>query len=148
MFRCYDIPQEDAASIGEPLADTLVEYLPDTWLQSVAKNVDPFQCLFALYFVVQKTMGAEKATVAHYQERLVGQQPQEGPPGRRQEAAQAPPVPEEGEYPETPLGASDEPQEAILRAADPAGVSDMEGIALTARGAQFLRDAGIPAGVE
>lgn len=52
--------------VAEPAAATLVEYLPDKWLQTVATTVDPLACVTGMYVLIASRLAQEKGIVDNF----------------------------------------------------------------------------------
>jgi hypothetical protein len=63
VFQTWLVGEEQAKLVAEPAANTLVEYLPDRWLQSVAQTVDPLACVSCLYVLIATRLAQEKGIV-------------------------------------------------------------------------------------
>jgi len=72
VYACYQLPMPAAQSVGEPLADTFIEWFPQ-WIEPAAKGIDPALAIGRLISVLQQTSDNEKAVVTDHYERIKAQ---------------------------------------------------------------------------
>lgn len=88
VYACYQLPMPAAQSVGEPIADTFIEWFPQ-WIEPAAKGIDPALAIGRLISVLQQTSDNEKAVVTQFYERL--KQPEPSTNGHTPPAAETPP---------------------------------------------------------
>lgn len=74
VYDCYQIPKEKCESVGEPLADTFIEWFPQ-YVETTAKAIDPGLAVVRVFGIMQQASEAEKNSVLqwkHYQETQGG----------------------------------------------------------------------------
>lgn len=64
--KCWTVTSEQAATIGDPLADILAKYLPDAVLAGVAEVGAPMQLLAAGYMICKQAAENEQSIVAQW----------------------------------------------------------------------------------
>lgn len=74
VYDCYQIPKEKCESVGEPLADTFIEWFPQ-YVETTSKAIDPGLAVVRIFGIMQQASEAEKQSVLqfkHYQETQSG----------------------------------------------------------------------------
>lgn len=76
VYSCYQLPEEKTNDIGEPLADTFINYFPQ-YVETASKGVDPGVAIVRLFRVLQESNEREKTICSIYQQRFA---PPQQPP--------------------------------------------------------------------
>ena len=76
VYSCYQFPEEKTIEIGEPLADTFINYFPQ-YVETASKGVDPGIALVRLFNLMQEANEREKVVCEIYKQRYTP--PQEPP---------------------------------------------------------------------
>lgn len=74
VYDCYQIPKDKCESVGEPLADTFIEWFPQ-YVETTSKAIDPGLAVVRIFGIMQQASEAEKQSVLqwkHYQETQAG----------------------------------------------------------------------------
>lgn len=76
VYSCYQLPEEKTNEIGQPLADTFINYFPQ-YVETASKGVDPGLAIVRLFRVLQEANEKEKVICSIYQQRFT---PPQQPP--------------------------------------------------------------------
>lgn len=61
--KCWQVGVEAATAVADPAAGMIAEYLPDSWLETVATSTEPIAAAVGLYLMVTQCLENEKRVV-------------------------------------------------------------------------------------
>ncbi|SRR5216684_2295225 len=73
VYGCYQIPEETARSVGEPLADTFIAWFPK-YVEPVSKGIDPGLAVARLVIILQQTSENEQRVVQVFRTQMTPSQ--------------------------------------------------------------------------
>jgi hypothetical protein len=75
VYGCYQIKPEAAQSVGEPLADTFIQWFPQ-YVETAGKAIDPGLAIARMVVILQQTSENERLVVRNFQQQFAKRETQ------------------------------------------------------------------------